>query len=445
MNDAPLVSLLRSYADEHTLRLHMPGHKGKSLPLELDRYLTQVDFTELSRTGNLYSGGGAIGEAEKLCAELYGAASCMFMTNGSTGGVQSILGYLCRGKKLLADRSAHKCVSAAAALYDIHIDFILPKISSDGCFALGFDTETLESMLRTGDYTAFLVTSPTYYGVRLNLRDIASICHRHGVELIVDSAHGAHFPSLGIPSAIEEGADYAVLSMHKTTPALGQSAIVLSSADIDGVRRFASITCTSSPSYAVMASIDAARWSIDNERDKYLTAAKRTEKLREFIRCKTKFRCPDRGESPDPCRLVINTLPINGYEAYDILESLGCVCEMADVCGVVMIITGEDSEEDFEMLRCALIKLNGHSANASKQPTVRKTLPERACSMREAILGEHERVVLSDSIGKISAENITIYPPGAIIFGAGEKIDKLGIEILKENGYNINGEIYILK
>jgi len=54
-------------------------------------------------------------------------------------------------------------------------------------------------------------------------------------------------------------------------------------------------------------------------------------------------------------------------------------------------------------------------------------------------------VVLSDSIGKISAENITVYPPGAIIFGAGEKIDKLGIEILKENGYNINGEIYILK
>ncbi len=447
MSDAPLVAMLRAYSEENTLRLHMPGHKGKPLPLELDKYITKIDFTELSRTGNLYSGGGAIGEAERLCAELYGATECVFMTNGSTGGMQAVLAYFCRGKRLLSDRSAHKCVTAATALYDIDIDYIQPRLSPDGCFALGFDTDKLENMLKSGKYTAFCVTSPTYYGVRLNIGEIAEVCHRYGTKLIVDSAHGAHFPALSITSAIEEGADAAVVSMHKTASALGQAAIVLTSDKADGIRSFAGLTCTSSPSYAVMASIDAARWSLEHEKEKYILAAKRTSELRAYIEKRTKLRCPYRGAFPDPCRLVIDTscLGIGGYEAYDILEKYGCVCEMADVCSVVMIITGEDDENDFERLREALTVLSWCEGKYVKRVISREAMPQRVCSVREAMLSEREPIQLADSIGRTAAENITVYPPGAIIFGAGEKIDKIGIEILLENGYNSNRVVYVLK
>ena len=40
---------------------------------------------------------------------------------------------------------------------------------------------------------AVLITSPTYDGVVSDVRKIAETAHKHGIPLIVDEAHGAHF------------------------------------------------------------------------------------------------------------------------------------------------------------------------------------------------------------------------------------------------------------
>ena len=49
----PLYDALRSYADREPLRFHMPGHKGKFLPVPELTGLAPLDVTELSPTGNL--------------------------------------------------------------------------------------------------------------------------------------------------------------------------------------------------------------------------------------------------------------------------------------------------------------------------------------------------------------------------------------------------------
>ena len=98
--------------------------------------------------------------------------------------------------------------------------------------------------------SAVLVTSPNYYGILQNIPQLAEICHTHGVPLLVDAAHGAHCKAVGQPSPIEQGADLAAVSTHKTLPAWGQSSILLSSGRIpfDTLLETAPLFGTSSPS-----------------------------------------------------------------------------------------------------------------------------------------------------------------------------------------------------
>ena len=74
-----------------------------------------------------------------------------------------------------------------------------------------------------------IITSPTYEGVVSDIKSISEICHKHGAKLLVDEAHGAHFPfSDSFPDeALNCGADAAVLSLHKTLPSLTQTALLI--------------------------------------------------------------------------------------------------------------------------------------------------------------------------------------------------------------------------
>ena len=72
---APLYDHLISFAKTAPLRMHMPGHKGIGGGLFSDIY--PIDFTEITPTGNLYTGEGVISEAEALCADFAGAKAAL--------------------------------------------------------------------------------------------------------------------------------------------------------------------------------------------------------------------------------------------------------------------------------------------------------------------------------------------------------------------------------
>lgn len=112
------------------------------------------------------------------------------------------------------------------------------------------------------DVQAFLLTSPTYDGIVSDIKAIAEVVHRHEIPLIVDEAHGAHFHfSDYFPvSAADLGADIVIQSFHKTLPSMTQTAVIhicSDMADVEKIRRFMGIYQTSSPSYILMASMDA--------------------------------------------------------------------------------------------------------------------------------------------------------------------------------------------
>ena len=133
---------------------------------------------------------------------------------------------------------------------------------------------------------AVLLTSPTYDGVVSDIEKIAEIVHRYEIPLIVDEAHGAHFHfSNYFPtSAAELGADLVIQSFHKTLPSMTQTAVLHNCSDrVDSrlIRRFMGIYQSSSPSYILMASMDACMEKMSSDGN---------EMFREFVQRSSKRR-----------------------------------------------------------------------------------------------------------------------------------------------------------
>ena len=256
----PLCDVLKHYAARNPARFHMPGHKGGPLPLPELSGAARLDVTEIPGTGNLYLAGEPFDSAQKPWAERFGFDHCQFLTGGSTMGIHTGLSLLCApGEQVLVDRNCHRAVFNAMALLDLEPVYLeRPWLEQENLIG-PITPEQVEFSLKTHpNVKTICITSPTYAGVLSDIGAISPVVHAHGARLFVDGAHGAHLPFLGLtPFA---GADGLVVSAHKTLPALGQAALLFTNGmDSDRVRRMASVFGTSSPSYPILASMDAAR------------------------------------------------------------------------------------------------------------------------------------------------------------------------------------------
>lgn len=421
--NTPLYDALFAFADTAPLRLHMPGHKGKGLPGW--GQLARMDFTELPPTGNLYEPGGAIGLAGDLWAAAFGMKECLFLTCGSTQGTHSALTIACSvGDALLVDRNCHRSVYHAMALLDLAPVYLMEKTP-----------QAVESVLKESPkIKTVCITSPDYYGVLYDVTGISAVCHHYGVHLVVDGAHGAHLPFLGIDHY--RGADLVVCSAHKTLPALGQAALLFSGGAFSGddLRRAASIHGTSSPSFPIMASMDLARaWMESDEgKSRYQAACRRVERLRE--------RFPAlRGKGLDPGRLTLRVK--DGSNLARRLQERGIWPEMADSGHVVFIVTGADDMADLDRLEDALEELNPEEEDEiySLPP-----FPEITLSPRQALFAPARELPLYQCEGMIAGEQIAPYPPGIPVVAPGEVISKKHLAYLEKIGYNMGKKTRIL-
>ena len=429
MENTPLYTALRDFAAQNPLRMHMPGHKGKALPgPELAGY-SSIDFTELPPTGNLFDGGGAIGAAEALWAEVFGMEHCLFLTGGSTQGVLTALTLACPpGSELLLDRGCHRSAFHAMALLDLKPVYA-PRPWLDKKAVTGpISPSDVENLLETHpNIKALCITSPTYYGLLSDIPALAAVMHRHGGILVVDGAHGAHLPFLGIDHY--SAADLVVVSAHKTLPAPGQSALLFSGKRFSyaDLCRAGSIYGSSSPSYPMMAALDLCRAHMLEEGAKtYQKTAEEVAALRRDFPSLT-----DEDAPLDPTRLTL--LSPDGFAAQDQLEGLGVWPEMADRGHVVLIPTCADGPADFARLRQALGQVTLGPCPAFPPPP---ELPEQAVTLRQALFSPGKDCPLNQAEGEIAASPIAPYPPGVPIVAPGERISKKTIAYLDRIGYN---------
>ena len=430
----PLYDALRQFAAQNPLRMHMPGHKGQPLPAPELAGMSSIDFTELPPTGNLYEAGEPFTSAQELWAKRFGFDYCQFLTGGSTMGIHTGLTLCCpTGSQVLVDRGCHRSVFHSMALLDLKPVYLeRPWLEQEGITGPFFPNHVEKILDQHPDIKTVCITSPTYCGVLSDISGLSRVIHAHGGKLMVDGAHGAHLPFLGVDAFA--GADVVVVSAHKTLPAMGQSALLfVNGFDPSLVRQRAALYGSSSPSYPMLASLDLARDYLEREgTGEYRRVAWRVAQLRK------KFPSLGGNLPLDFCRLTIRAK--DGPALTARLEDMGIFPEMEDGGHVVFILTCADSNADLDRLEQALEESRA-LLGSREVPLPPPPLPERVLSLRKALFAPSQVWPLEDCVGEIAACQVAPYPPGVPVIAPGERITKKELAYLQQIGYNIKSEI----
>ena len=457
----PLIDALKNFDKISPAYFCIPSHhRGKgassSFTEVFGKTVLKYDLTETPLTDDLHEADGAIKEAESLASELFGSDRTFFLVNGTTCANEAmIISSVCEGEKILVARNCHKSVLMGLIISGASPVYIEPEIS--GVFSAfgSISPEKVKLAFKNHpDIKAFILTSPTYYGIGSDLQKIADICHSHGALLLVDEAHGSHFAfSDKLPkTALSCGADMVSQSTHKTLNSMTQSSMLHvkgSLVDISKVDAALKIVQSTSPSYILMASLDAAR---QNAALNGSTAVCRMLDITSYIRSTLSsidgVSCPENVDgnevfSFDKTRIVFSVKGISGFYLSEILfEKYNICCEMADNYNVVSIIGSSDSYEDADRLINAVKEI---AATVNSGKIKEFSLPHRppmAMTPRKAFFAKSTRTNFKDSVGKVSAEMIAPYPPGIPVIYPGEVITEEIYEFISEaikDGRHIHG------
>lgn len=444
----PVYDKLTEFAKANKIRFCMPSHKGKEIGSFLDGVFP-FDITELPDTDNLYISEGIIGEAEDKAAEIFGSKATCFSANGATACVKAMLALACGiNSAIIADRFCHHSAIDAFSLLDLKPHWLYPQIAEPFGIPLPPTVQMVkEALEKEKTAKAVFITSPNYYGLIADIKGIAAVCKEKGVYLLVDNSHGTHFAFMdegkNHPNAL--GADFVTDSAHKTLPVLtGGAMLHINTSDVTRKEAFKALSLfsSSSPSYLILASLDfGIEWARKFGEEEYKKLSAQTGQIKKDIQ-EIGFLCLDLVNT-DSIRLTIYTesLGINGFDAYDFLYSKNIACEMADHKNIVLILSPQNTKEDFELLIKALKELSKRKSNNTfKSFPIAKT--KALLSIREATFSKSKAEPLEDCEGKIAAETITLYPPSVPILIAGELITKSIIDVIKE--YNLKEEVKIV-
>lgn len=457
-HQTPIVTALEEWVNKSHAPFYTPGHKrgsGMSSLLK-DRWGKTVfgwDLPELPGLDNLHAPAGIIAAAQELAAAAFGARQTWLLVNGSTAGIiAAILATCGEGEKIILPRNIHSAAISGLIHAGAVPIFITPAYDAELDLAHGVTPEAVKFALeRHPDAKAVMVVYPTYYGACGDLAAIAEIVHGYELPLLVDEAHGAHFgfhPDLP-PAALAAGADLTVQSTHKLLGALTQSAMLHVNSDrIDPQRVSQALRSvqSTSPSYLLLASLDAARHQMAHHGRELM---EETIALARSARAKIaqidglsvlELAQPTIGfHYLDPTRLTVTVTDLNltGFAADEILaDELGVVAELPSRQHLTFIISLGNTRTDIDRLVAGFRKLATDYRQYLPLQLPQICLPERiltemAIAPRHASRGQHIRVDSDRAIGKISAESICPYPPGIPVVIPGEIITADALEYLR--------------
>ncbi|MEH1917646.1 aminotransferase class I/II-fold pyridoxal phosphate-dependent enzyme [Nostoc sp.] len=462
-NKTPLLDALKVNAARPHTPFYTPGHKqgeGISQPLAdlLGKAVFRADLTELSDLDNLFAPQGVIQEAQQLAAEAFGALQTWFLVNGSTCGIEAAILATCgTGDKIILPRNVHSSAIAGLILSGAIPIFLNPEYDPVLDIAHSITPNAVESALQQHpDAKAVLVVYPTYYGVCGDLSAIANITHQYNIPLLVDEAHGAHFafhPELPTP-ALTAGADLTVQSIHKVLGAMTQASMLHiqgNRIDCDRISKALQLVQSTSPSYLLLASLDAARQQMAMHGKMLMS---HTLQLTEEARTRISqipelsvLQMPQLEESPgfvalDKTRLTVTVsgLGLTGFEADEILdEKFAVTAEFASLQHLTFIISLGNTPADIEKLVQGFTTLakEYRRSNLTVKNQVGLNLDRTLdyaleLSPREAFFAVSEILPLTQTNKRICAEIVCPYPPGIPVLMPGEVITKSVLEYLQQ-------------
>lgn len=435
-----LIDKLKKHIVDRPLPMHMPGGKGRGDLTGMPESFS-FDITEIEGFDNLHRAEGVLRYEMDRAADIYGADESLICVNGSTSALTAaICGAFEKGSEVLVARNCHICIINAIIMRELVPVFLYPENDEHGIYG-GITLEMVKKGLEeTPDAAGLILTSPTYEGVVSEIKEIAGYLHDKNKILIVDEAHGAHFVfSDYFPeSAVKAGADLVVNSLHKTLPALTQSALLHIKGGIvcrERVRAYWDMLQTTSPSYLIMGSISACFDLLTSEKGKMLFSDYAEDltylrkKLSRLDHIKL-YGSDDKGKIvllTNDDRLLYDTL-LNKYDIQ--LEMSG---ERYALAMTSLSDQREDYERFFEACR-SVDKTIKSTDDVNPQKTVlhkheQVLLPYEAFVKR---FSEGDTVMIDKTEGHVCLDNIVIYPPGIPLIVSGERIIKEDIVTIKE-------------
>lgn len=395
------------------------------------------DVSEFDGYDNLSCPNGAIMMAQGRASEIFETKQTFFITQGSTTSILASMKALINpNDKVLVARNCHKSVYNGLILTGGIVDWFMPDNDPKWGIYTQIDPSKLQKTLELNDYKVFIMTSPTYEGINSDIEKIAKICHNHGTYLLVDEAHGSlyNFSDKFNKTAIQQGADISVNSLHKTAGALNQTSLIhLSSKcdiEVETLQNAINIFHTSSPSYPLLNNIEEC---ID-----YLTSQKGKDEINNLLdeiekikKDLTRFGVEFYEQDfHDPTKILVRKQGISGFDLSDFMfDEYNIEDELNNSISCLYLTGIGTTKQKLEKLKNALIKVKTNpsydfiEADFQPHPLV-KVQPILAYKQK------YYYVKKQDSLLKISSNLLLPYPPGIGILYPGEAIQKWHLDYL---------------
>ena len=461
----PFYDQLKSYVLMAKDAWHTPGHSsGDSLrdsPWISDFYefigehIFRADLSvSVPMLDSLMEPTGVIAEAQKIAAKAFGARRTFFATNGtSTANKVIFQTLLAPGEKLLLDRNCHKSVHHGVVLSGAHPVYLDSSVNKKFSIYGPVPKQTLFNALEQhADAEALILTSCTYDGLRYDLSPIIEAAHAKGIKVIIDEAwYGfARFHPAFRPTALEAGADYATQSTHKVLSAFSQSSMIhVNDPDFNEhlFRENFNMHTSTSPQYSMIASLDVARKQATLEGYKLLSRTlELARELRLQVNATGVFQVlelpellPDEVKHDniqlDPTKVTVD-ISRCGFTVEELIRELfehyNIQVEKSTFNTLTLLLTIGTTRSKVSRLYDALMRIarEGRAPRRLYQTSEVPHFTELRYLPRDAFYCEGELVPLLDEEdrvskyleGRVSADQITPYPPGIPVLVPGQTI-----------------------
>lgn len=454
---APVLEALESFRARGFLPFNPPGHKqGRGA----DRRVIDIvgadvfasDVIALNGLDDRLMRGGVLERAQELMADAVGAEHTFFSTCGSSLSVKSaMLTVAGPNEKLLVVRHAHKSVVSGLILSGVTPVWVDPRWDTDLHLTHPPGAAEIRAAFEADpDVRGLLLVTPTDYGTCADLAAIAAVCHEFDRPLIVDEAWGAHLPfHPDLPQwAMDAGADLCVTSVHKMGAAVEQSSVFHvrgERVDPAVLKQREDLLGTTSPSSLVYATVDGwRRHMVQHGQQLLSTALALVHDVRSRIAELPGLRVlgdglvgPAAAASFDPLKVIVDVSGsgISGYQAADWLrEYRRLTVGLADHRRIVAQFTHADDDQTALALVEALTALTLVDLPGPRSvdlPSPDDLRLSTKMPPRDAFFGPTEQVPVRAAAGRVAAEMITPYPPGAPAVVPGEEITDAVLDYLR--------------
>ena len=445
-----IVNFIEKFRKEKRTLFTTPSHgQGDFVAPEsakmIGRRFFSCDYSEIEGFDNLAKPIGMLKNAQDCASKIYDAKATFFLTNGSTSGIiASMMTVLRRSDKVLIARNCHRSVYNGLVLSGAVPIWLMPQYNQEWGIYESINLDYLEEMFsKNKDIKAFIMTNPTYEGAMSDISRISAICKKYNALLIVDEAHGALWnfhKSLGT-TALLQGADIVVHSLHKTAGALNPTALLHIGKESDinpkDIQQSLNLITTTSPSYPLLLNIDSTIEFLNSQQgqQELSETVKNINRLRRALREIPNLEVYSNNN--DVTKILIKVANMSGFELSDLLfEKYGIEDELANEKSVLLLTGMGTSKVKLKKLEKSLIELCADNIRIVPEYTNEKIFTPVIPRVRYTpalVWGRNfKEIDIKYSIARVSMELIMDYPPGIPILLPGEVIKKEHIEFLSD-------------